>query len=69
MWGSFNDELPYAAEWLPLGVFAVTQDGEQSGPPPTLFVQLTINKQGIIAGTFNNTATDFKRSRRIHAFT
>ncbi len=45
-------------EWLPLGVFAVTQDGEESGPPPTLFVQLTVNKQGIIAGTFTNTATD-----------
>jgi hypothetical protein len=47
-----------AVEWLSLGVFAITQDGEASGPPPTLFVQLAINKQGIIAGTFENTATE-----------
>ena len=47
-----------AIEWLPLGVFAVTDDGEEAGPPPTLFVQLTVNKQGIVAGTFQNTATE-----------
>ena len=51
-------EVDDTVEWLPLGVFAVTQDGEKSGPPPTLFLQLTVNKQGIIAGTFQNTATD-----------
>jgi hypothetical protein len=47
-----------SAEWMPLGVFAITKDGEKSGPPPTMFVQLTVNKQGIIAGTFQNTATN-----------
>ena len=36
----------------------MTQDGQESGPPPTLFVQLAVNKQGVIAGTFSNTATD-----------
>jgi hypothetical protein len=46
------------AEWLPLGVFAVTQDGESSGPPPTIFLQLTVNKEGVIAGTVTNTETD-----------
>jgi hypothetical protein len=50
-------EVDDAAQWLTLGVFAITQDGEESGPPPTLFVQLAVNKQGIIAGTFQNTAT------------
>lgn len=43
-------------EWMPLGVFAMTQDGESTGAPPTMFVQLTVSKEGIIAGTFQNTA-------------
>lgn len=47
-----------AVEWMSLGVFAVTQDGQESGPPPTLFLQLAVNKQGIVGGTFTNTATD-----------
>jgi hypothetical protein len=51
-------EVDEAIEWMPLGVFAVTQDGEKSGAPPTFFLQLAINKQGIIAGTFQDTATD-----------
>ncbi len=50
-------EVDDAAEWMSLGVFAITQDGQESGPPPTLFVQLAVNKQGIIAGTFQNTAS------------
>jgi hypothetical protein len=44
-------------DWMPLGVFAVTQDGQSDGPPPTMFVQLTVSKEGIIAGTFQNTAS------------
>jgi len=51
-------EVDESSEWLSLGVFAITKDGEDSGPPPTLFIQLAVNKQGIIAGTFNNTTTD-----------
>ena len=43
---------------MTLGVFAVTQDGQKSGPPPTMFLQLAINKQGIVAGTFENTSTE-----------
>jgi hypothetical protein len=46
------------AEWLPLGVFAMTQDGQSSGPPPTIFLQLTVNKEGVIAGTVTNTESD-----------
>jgi hypothetical protein len=45
------------AEWMPLGVFALTPDGQKSGPEPTLFLQLAISKEGIIAGTLNNSAT------------
>jgi hypothetical protein len=49
---------PEKSEWLPLGVFALTQDGQKSGPEPTMFLQLAISKQGIIAGTLHNAATD-----------
>jgi hypothetical protein len=44
-------------EWLPLGVFAITQDGQATGPEPTLYLQLTLSKQAVIAGTLKNTAT------------
>ncbi len=43
---------------MPLGVFALTQDGQASGPDPTMFLQLAISKEGIISGTLNNTATN-----------
>jgi hypothetical protein len=45
------------AEWLPLGVFALTQDGQASGAQPTLYMQLAISKQGVISGTFTNTVS------------
>ncbi|MGV3606044.1 MAG: hypothetical protein ACO1RA_06525 [Planctomycetaceae bacterium] len=44
-------------EWLPLGVFALTQDGKASGPEPTLYMQLAISKQGEISGTLKNVVT------------
>lgn len=48
-----------AVEWLPLGVFALCpDDGEENGPDPTIFVQLAISQEGIIAGTVQNKATD-----------
>jgi len=46
------------AEWMPLGVFALTQDNQPSGPPPTMFLQLAISKEGVISGTFQNTTTN-----------
>jgi hypothetical protein len=42
-------------DWMPLGVFAVTKDGQATGPTPTMFVQLTVSKEGIIAGSLQNT--------------
>ena len=45
-------------DWMPLGVFAVTPDGEPNGAEPTLYLQLAVSKQGIISGTLQNTATD-----------
>jgi hypothetical protein len=44
------------ADWLPLGVFAMTPDGQASGPDPSLFLQLAISKEGIIRGTLHNSA-------------
>ena len=42
-------------EWLPLGVFAIAgDDGVDTG----MLVQLAVSKDGIIAGTFYNDATD-----------
>jgi hypothetical protein len=39
-------------EWLPLGVFSLcdSKDGD-----PTMFLQLAISREGIIAGSYNNT--------------
>ena len=55
---SAPEVAPDKAEWMPLGVFALTPDGQSSGPDPTLFLQLAISKEGIINGTLNNSATD-----------
>lgn len=44
-----------AASWLPLGVFALSQDEKGE---PIMFIQLTVNKEGIIAGTYHNVLTD-----------
>ena len=54
---STPETKPENSEWMPLGVFAVTQDGEESGSQPSLFMQLAVNKQGVINGTFSNKAT------------
>jgi hypothetical protein len=49
---------PDKTDWMPLGVFALTPDGQASGPDPTLFLQLAVSKEGIISGTFYNAATN-----------
>jgi hypothetical protein len=46
------------AEWMALGVFALTQDGQSTGPDPSMFMQLAISREGVIAGTFNNSSTN-----------
>jgi hypothetical protein len=43
---------------MPLGVFAMTSDGQPTGAEPTMFLQLAVSKQGVINGTFQNTATN-----------
>ena len=49
---------PDAVEWMPLGVFALAQKDGESVEEATLYLQLAISKEGIIAGTLQNTATD-----------
>lgn len=48
---------PAKGEWMPLGVFAVTQDGQSTGATPTLFMQLAISKEGVISGIMSNEST------------
>ena len=51
------DVNPDNVEWMPLGVFALAEkDG--SVEDATVFIQLAVSKEGIIAGSFQNTATD-----------
>ncbi len=46
---------PEKVEWMPLGVFAVTDpEGNDTG----MLLQLAVSKEGIIAGTFYNDTTD-----------
>jgi hypothetical protein len=45
---------PENMEWMSLGVFALTQDGQATGTQPTLYMQLVISKEGVISGTFDN---------------
>jgi hypothetical protein len=49
---------PDAIEWMPLGVFALGQKDSAAVEDATLYLQLAISKEGIIAGTLQNTATD-----------
>jgi len=41
---------------MPLGVFAIVQDGQDA--EPTIFLQLAVSKDGIIAGTVHDSAND-----------
>lgn len=53
---SVPETPPKDPEWLPLGVFAMTQDAE-SPALPNMFLQLAVSKEGIIAGTYQNKTT------------
>ena len=54
---SAPDTNPQDAEWLPLGVFGVTQDGQSSGPTPSRYMQLAISKDAVISGITKNMVT------------
>lgn len=44
--------------WLPLGVFALTSTNVESSANPNMFLQLALNKNGVISGTFYNASFD-----------
>jgi hypothetical protein len=43
---------------MPLGVFAITSDGEPNGADPTMLLQLAVSKQGMLSGTLQNISTN-----------
>jgi hypothetical protein len=48
-------------DWLPLGVFAISRD---QATDSNMVLQLAVEKDGVIAGTYYNTATDVARPVR-----
>lgn len=50
-------ETPPADSWMSLGVFAVMPDDNSAGADPTMFLQLAVSKEGVIAGTLKNIAS------------
>ena len=48
-------------EWLPVGVFALAQQGD-ADVAPNMFLQLAVSKEGILAGTYQNKLTEETRS-------
>ncbi len=50
-----SEEQAEAAEWMPLGVFAVVQDDVEE---TAMLIQLAVNKEGVVAGTFYNETTE-----------
>lgn len=55
---SVPEDISKDVEWMSLGVFALTPDGQASGIEPTLYLQLAVSKEGVIAGTVHNTETE-----------
>jgi hypothetical protein len=51
-----TEEQAAAAEWMPLGTFAVSTNEKELNP--THVVQLAVDKQGVISGTMYNKETD-----------
>jgi hypothetical protein len=49
-----TDEQATKMEWMPLGVFALTSEGVNAS---SMYLQLAVSKEGVIAGTFYNEST------------
>ncbi len=45
---------PTQDEWMPLGVWALTQENKGDA---TMFFQISVNRQGVISGAFQNVVT------------
>ena len=53
-----TEEQAKEVEWMPLGVFAVVQEGVEDG---NLLLQLAVSKEGIISGSLYNESTESSR--------
>jgi hypothetical protein len=53
---SAPETKPEKADWMPIGVFAMTADGAPNGVAPNFFLQLAVSKQGALSGTIQNVA-------------
>ncbi|MEM6689256.1 MAG: mu-protocadherin- cell-suface protein [Planctomycetota bacterium] len=51
-----DEEAAKESEWLPLGTFALSTDGEDIDP--SRVIQLAVNKEGIVSGAIYNRETD-----------
>ena len=49
--------LPPEDAWMPLGVFAISKEADTEATPH-FYLQLALNKKGMIMGAFYNSATD-----------
>jgi hypothetical protein len=51
-----SQEEAEAAEWMPLGTFALSTSEKETDPSRVL--QLAVDRQGVVSGTLYNTSTD-----------
>ena len=51
---TMDEQQAAKVEWMPLGVFAITADDVNAS---SMYLQLAVSKEGIIAGTFYNEST------------
>lgn len=49
-----SEEQAESIEWLPLGVFALTDEGVNTS---SMYLQLAVSKEGLISGTYYNEST------------
>ncbi len=59
---SVPETPPADDSWMSLGVFGITADAEQSSAAPTMYLQLVISREGVIAGTLQNTVSGTTKS-------
>ena len=55
---TIESAMPRTADYQSLGVFAVPPQTTTAGAAPTIFIQLAVSKEGVIAGTVHNTETE-----------
>lgn len=59
---SVPETPPPDDSWMSLGVFAVMPDNMSAGSEASMFLQLAVSKEGVIAGTLQNTVSGLTTS-------